>query len=337
MVARSTRRSAPAASRVRAPGCAACRGSCGGRARPGAAIPNEYQRSAGSRLSVTSRARRPVISVSVRRPSSPWPPPAERSAILVGQQRVHPVDGDELLGDRVRRRRGRRGGEPGMPPSSPSARGRRSHRGQRGPSRPDQFACIAAWTVGWARMAGVHSTVWILAITAAFTSRAVWNRRSSSQPGWRAARWSQMALCSRANRSCSSARPEPPVAVDARQVDAGVALEGQPAVLAEPQLAVAGQGPQLALALGRAAVELGAVPPVGLGVDEHRRAARSGPPLRGRGARDLHRGRPARASRRPAAGAPRCARRVRPSRGSIQSWTMNCSQAAASRFRIVAS
>ena len=81
---------------------------------------------------------------------------------------------------------------------------------------------------------------------------------------------------------------QPPVAVDARQVDPGVALEGQPAVGLQPQPAVAGKGPQQMLPLGRAAVELGAVPPVRLGVGEHRRAARSGPPRRRRGAHDLH-------------------------------------------------
>ena len=40
------------------------------------------------------------------------------------------------------------------------------------PARPHQFAFMASLVVGWAMIAGVHSTVWILAMSAALTSRA---------------------------------------------------------------------------------------------------------------------------------------------------------------------
>ena len=42
----------------------------------------------------------------------------------------------------------------------------------RSPTRPHQFAFMPSFVVGWAMIAGVHSTVWIFAISAAFTSRA---------------------------------------------------------------------------------------------------------------------------------------------------------------------
>ena len=60
-------------------------------------------------------------------------------------------------------------------------RGRRlfAHAG----SAPYQLAFIASFSTGLARMPGVHSTVWIFAISAELTSRAVRNRRSSSQVG----------------------------------------------------------------------------------------------------------------------------------------------------------
>jgi hypothetical protein len=40
------------------------------------------------------------------------------------------------------------------------------------PAIPHQFALIARRVVGCAMIAGVHSTVWIFAISAEFTSRA---------------------------------------------------------------------------------------------------------------------------------------------------------------------
>ena len=41
------------------------------------------------------------------------------------------------------------------------------------PSSPYQFVRSASTVVGWAMIAGVQSTVWILAMSAAFTSRAL--------------------------------------------------------------------------------------------------------------------------------------------------------------------
>lgn len=48
---------------------------------------------------------------------------------------------------------------------------------------PYQFACMPVCSTGVARMPGVHSTVWILAISAALISRAVRNSFSSPQDG----------------------------------------------------------------------------------------------------------------------------------------------------------
>lgn len=41
------------------------------------------------------------------------------------------------------------------------------------PANPHQFAFMAIFKAGWARIAGVHSTVCILAIKAQFASRAL--------------------------------------------------------------------------------------------------------------------------------------------------------------------
>ena len=75
------------------------------------------------------------------------------------------------------------------------------------PSRPHQFVRSAVTVVGCAMIAGVQSTVWIFAISAATTSRALSKSCSSDSSGCVACRWSQTALCSRMNSECSSARP----------------------------------------------------------------------------------------------------------------------------------
>jgi hypothetical protein len=56
-------------------------------------------------------------------------------------------------------------------------------------------------------MAVVHSTVWILASSAAFTSRAFSNSASSDQEGYSARRRSQIALCSRVKSTCIMPMP----------------------------------------------------------------------------------------------------------------------------------
>ena len=48
---------------------------------------------------------------------------------------------------------------------------------------PYQLAFIARSSTGLARIPGVHSTVWIFALRAELTSRAVRKSRSSSQVG----------------------------------------------------------------------------------------------------------------------------------------------------------
>jgi hypothetical protein len=72
---------------------------------------------------------------------------------------------------------------------------------------PYQLALRPIASRSFGNTAGVHSTEWIFAMTAALTRRATLNRRSSSQSGWKYLRWSQMALCSRTNRLCSIACP----------------------------------------------------------------------------------------------------------------------------------
>ncbi len=59
----------------------------------------------------------------------------------------------------------------------------RSSREPRGPSMPYQLPCIAARIVGCGSTAGVHSTVWILAMTAELTRRAHLYSSSSPSPG----------------------------------------------------------------------------------------------------------------------------------------------------------
>ena len=254
---------------------------------------------------------------------------------LVGQQRVHPVDGDELLGDRVGHavvvapRPGDAGEEV---PAHPLAQPAGAARAQDPPPVPAQRRLDRGVGEDGERPLdrvdlGHHGGVdhpgrleEALVVPAGVVEGQVVADR----------------VVLPREEVVQQRQAQPPVAVDARQVDPGVALEGQPAVGLQPQLAVAGEGPQQPLPLGRAAVELGPVPPVRLGVGEHRRAARSGPPRRRRRAHDLH----GVAGRGPvvAGGSGTSTRSSRtPFPWLIQSWTMNCSQAAASRFRIVAS
>ena len=56
---------------------------------------------------------------------------------------------------------------------------RPNRRFTRSPASPHQFARMAIFVVGWAMIAGVHSTVWILASSAALIRRA-WSKSSSS-------------------------------------------------------------------------------------------------------------------------------------------------------------
>jgi hypothetical protein len=56
-------------------------------------------------------------------------------------------------------------------------------------------------------MAVVHSTVWIFAMRAATTRRALSKIWSSGHDGYAACSMSQTALCSRMNTVCSSSSP----------------------------------------------------------------------------------------------------------------------------------
>ena len=77
----------------------------------------------------------------------------------------------------------------------------------RSPATPNQLARSANTVVGWLITAGVHSTVWIFASSAAITRRARWKSSSSSQCGYSDASRAQTALCSRANSVISMPMP----------------------------------------------------------------------------------------------------------------------------------
>src|SRR4051794_3839373 len=66
---------------------------------------------------------------------------------------------------------------------------------------------MANHRAGVLTMPGVHSTVWILAMSAELISHAVSNSRWSSQPGFSRLSTSQIALCSLVNSVCRHDRP----------------------------------------------------------------------------------------------------------------------------------
>jgi hypothetical protein len=74
-------------------------------------------------------------------------------------------------------------------------------------SSPYQLPLIPSLRMRFGSTAGVHSTVWIFAITAALTRRAFWNRSSSAIAGYFDRSMSTMALCSLAKRVCRKERP----------------------------------------------------------------------------------------------------------------------------------
>ena len=224
---------------------------------------------------------------------------------------------------------------PGMPRSTsfPVRSGRAACRASR-PRGPTSSRSAPSRVVGCAMIAGVQSTVWIFAISAATTRRALSNRaRRPISPDASRARWSQTALCSRMNSDMQQREPDPEVARDAGEVDVRLDRLRNQAAVVELQLAVLAGAQLPARTSDRAAVDLRAVPPVGVGGDEGRRRRRS--PRSGRGA---------------SAGSPSAVaatgrrRRARSSRGSScsfspwlnQSCTSNWIHAAASRLSVVA-
>ena len=99
---------------------------------------------------------------------------------------------------------------------------------------PYQFARMPNFVVGCAMIAGVHSTVWIFAISAAVIRRALANSSSSVQSGCSDASRSAIALCSRV-KSVQEREPEPEVARHAGEVELVVEVAGELAVRVEPQ------------------------------------------------------------------------------------------------------
>ena len=134
----------------------------------------------------------------------------------------------------------------------------------RSPRSPYQFARMPNFVVGWAMIAGVHSTVWILAISAALIRRALSNSCSSVQSGCSAASRSAIALCSRHEERVQERQAEPEVAGDAGEVELVVEVARELAVVVEPEPAALVLAERLG-ERGLAAVDLGAVPPVRVG------------------------------------------------------------------------
>ena len=97
---------------------------------------------------------------------------------------------------------------------------------------------------GCGRIAGVHSTVWIFAISAELISRALSNSCSSVQSGAACASRSQMWLCSSVNSVWSIARPIHQLSVKPLKCDAGLGIDRQQPVGSMLQLA-ADARPQL--------------------------------------------------------------------------------------------
>ena len=184
-------------------------GSCAARITPGCVRAERVEQ---------VRQREPLLELLVCGPvssrnarcSSTRSSAAERKVQSSGDQRVHPVDGGELLGQRVRDAVVAASREPGMPLIDLAAADAPERVGgsARRPARTSWRASPIT-VVGWPMTAGVHSTVWIFASTATLISRARWNSSSSSQAGSRPCEQSQIALCSRAKRRAEDAQPEP--------------------------------------------------------------------------------------------------------------------------------
>ena len=245
---------------------------------------------------------------------------------------MHPVDGDELLRQRVRDAvvvgRASRGCRRAPRCRELPSACRAACRGSRTSSRASPN-----FVVGWAMIAGVHSTVWIFAISAAVIRRAFAKSSSSVQRGCSAASRSQIALCSRVKSVCRSASPSQKFPATPVRSSVRVEVARQLAVGVEPQLAaLVARGARRDRRL--AAVDLRAVPPVRVGVTQV-----GGPAVRVRGrvgARAL-----GSASAAPAHGSSSASSSSNGSSGRFLPWlnqscTSNWSHAPASTFSVVA-
>ena len=162
-----------------------------------------------------------------------------------------------------------------MPDSTSPSPNRPYARAKCSPSRPHQLPRMASRPSGEFISAGVHSVVWIFAISAALTSRAFWKSHSPSAAGCSTRSRSTIELCSRAKIVCMSDKPDPPVSVHAGELLAGrlvTWMERQKAVRLHSHLAVGEEraglriGAHLQLARGERAIDLRRIPPVRLAV-----------------------------------------------------------------------
>ena len=182
---------------------------------------------------------------------------------------MHPVDGDELLGQRERHTvvLGRRAGDAAdhLAAAEPAEQLVQPLAGQ-----PAPVGAHPHLVVGWAMTAGVHSTVWIFAISAALISRARWKISSSGQLRVAGAQPVADGVVLQGEQGLQHEQPDPESGHPPRVVRRVVGQRRQP-VRVDAQLAVRA-GPDELLVLGRRPVDLGHVPPVRAGVGVGRAA-----------------------------------------------------------------
>ena len=195
---------------------------------------------------------------------------SERKTVVVRDQRVHPVDGDELLGQRVRDavvvgRRARdaaddlvrssagRSACTNRSPEAPPVRPQREDRRRVGDDRRRPVD-----RVDLRHQRRVDEPRLLVELPRRRAPGAVRGGRS------------QIALCSRMKSECRSARPTQKLPATPGEVDVRLQLLRRQAPLVEAELAVLARAERVGEGLV-AAVDLRAVPPVRVVGDERRR------------------------------------------------------------------
>ena len=167
---------------------------------------------------------------------------AERE--VVRHQRVHAVDGDELLGERIRRRVmvGLRSDDAAeeLVVVEELEHVLQVLAGEPGPVHVHRHLDRS----GCGTMAGVHSTVWILAISAELISFAFAKSCSSFQVGLLVREQIADVVVLEREQRVEHGQPDPPVVGEPGEVDAGLGIDRQQARRLDAQLA-ADAGAQL--------------------------------------------------------------------------------------------
>ena len=152
----------------------------------------------------------PLTSRNVAPSGSPGRCQRGAKDVVVRQQGMHAIDGDELLRQRRTARRSVRSASRGMPLMISRSLRRPKARVSRSPCSPHQSPRRAKTVVGWLMMAGVHSTVWILASSAALISASLSNSSSSDQVGYSAAEAIADRVVLAGEERVQHRQPEPP-------------------------------------------------------------------------------------------------------------------------------